>query len=50
MKYFSRNYLIIILVKFFTIVKMGARKDNECRMFPVVAFLLNHPVAQLRIL
>ena len=31
MKYFSHNYLIIILVKFCTIIKIGAKKTNvEC--------------------
>ena len=27
-KYFSNNYLIIILVKFCTIIKIGAKKTN----------------------
>ena len=43
MKYFTHNYLILILVKFCTIIKIGGKK-NKCRMFPSVAFLLNHLV------
>ena len=42
MKYFSYNYLIIILVSFYN--NWDWSKENECWMFPSVAFLLNHPV------